>query len=183
MQLTPEQNHAARLAIVAKAQSHLGEREIGFTNTGPEVNQFLAYVNVAPGASWCMAFACFCVGRTLEGMGLCLEDSGLVKTGYCPTQADHAREEGALVTGADAAGVVRPGDLMLEWEASLSGYHHTGVVTDAPGEDGAFQTVEGNSNESGAREGYEVCRQHRYATDAASDGHPKYAFIRVFREN
>jgi hypothetical protein len=169
-----------RQNILAKAISHLGEREVGTTNSGPEVNQFLAYVGLDPGYSWCMAFAVYIAGRTAEQMGLRLADTNLVKTASCSAQASHARTVGALIAAADVlAGkaVVQKGDLMLMWEGG--DYHHTGIVEVPPSQNAPiFGTIEGNTNDTGAREGTSVLRQRRDAREQV-DGRAKYGFVRV----
>lgn len=38
---------------------------------------------------------------------------------------------------------------------------HIGVVESVGGDDGAVVCIEGNTNDDGSREGYEVCRKHR----------------------
>ncbi len=75
------------------------------------------------------------------------------------------------------------GDVMVVWETysdpSLNDYHHTGIVTSPPDAGGWFETIEGNTNTDGEREGYEVAQQHRHVGDTASDGHARYAFVRT----
>ena len=179
--LTPTQKAAARAAIVAQAKSQLGvEEHPRGSNGGNLVKQYLGYVGVHDPASWCMAFACWCVGMALTLRALHFADSTLTLTGYCPTQVDHARGQGTLVSAADAAAnphAVQAGDLMVENIPGEGGYHHTGVVIIAPDAQGSFETVEGNTNHSGASQGYAVMTQHRNIHDKASDGTAKYAFI------
>lgn len=179
--MTTDQKKLVRQAIVNKAKSQLGvtESPIG-SNWGNIVRMYLGYVGVHDPASWCMAFACWCVGLALAGLKLAFANSTLTLTGYCPTQVDHARGRGTLVSAADAAAnphAVQGGDLMVENIPSEGGYHHTGVVIVEPDAQGNFQTTEGNTNHSGASQGYAVMVQHRNIHDKASDGSAKYAFI------
>jgi hypothetical protein len=181
--LNSAQEDALRTNSVLKAVSHIGDREIGTTNANPKeysVNDFLAYVGLDPGNSWCMAFACYVIGRTAEQMGLRLADTNLVKTGSCSVQASHARSLGVLISAVDVlAGkaVVKKGDLMVMREGN--DFHHTGIVEVAPSQNAPiFGTIEGNTNDTGAREGTSVLRQRRDARDQVG-GLPKYAFIRV----
>ena len=177
MPLSPEQNHALRAEIIVKAESRIGIREIGDTNSGPEVDHYLAFVGLGPGYAWCMAFACETTGDSAEAVGLNFEDTNLIKTGSCAAQADHARALGALIPGNLAAGQVRPGDVMVVWEGG--NYHHSGPVVAEPDADGVFQSVEGNTNDNGGREGTTVLRHTRNCKDSAEDGHCKYAFVRL----
>jgi hypothetical protein len=179
--MTDEQKAALRALIVAKAEYHLGEREIGFTNTGPQVDQFLGYVGLDPGYAWCMAFACYVVGNSATESGFDISDTTLIKTASCSVQANHARDLGVLVGSMDVmsgATVINAGDVMLVWEGG--DYHHSGIVELPPtaASGWMFSTIEGNTNQDGGSEGYEVARQRRNAT-AAADGHSLYAFITV----
>src|SRR5258708_19315741 len=57
--------------IARKALSHVGEHEERMgSNSGPEVDAYLAYVGLPPGQPWCAAFACTMVYRTLVEMGI-----------------------------------------------------------------------------------------------------------------
>ena len=56
------------------------------------------------------------------------------------------------------------------------GYHHTGIVIKYDPITGDFWTVEGNTNQDGGREGYEVAVQHRNVKDQRG-GRSRYAFI------
>lgn len=182
MPITTTQRAALRKNIVAKAVSHIGDHEIGTSNTGPEVNLFQQYVGLGSqgGYSWCMAFAVYIVGKTAEGMGLKLSDTNLTRTGSCQAQADHVKPIGRLILSADVlAGnaAVSPGDLMLQYEGGA--YHHTGIVETPPSQHAPmFGTIEGNSNTSGSANGTEVVRQHRDARQSV-EGHPRYAFVRT----
>ena len=174
MSVTAQQIAAA---ATLKAASHLGDQEdASHDNAGPQVDRFEAYVGVDH-ASWCMAFACFCFGKAAESMGTTLGAVNLIKTASCAVQADHARANGHLVSAPAARGSLKPGWLMLVHEGG--DYHHTGVVMSFNQAAGTFQTVEGNTNTDGGREGYEVARQTRRIGDMDGD-QPKYAFIQTF---
>ena len=186
MELTPQQKSSARQAVVEAARVRLGIKEDGppYDNCGPQVDEYLAFVGLPPGNPWCLAFAEYCVGQGLERVGAAFDVSSLVKTGYCPALADHARTVGVLMSAEDVAAgraVVRPGDIMLVWETFIdpgaNNYHHSGIVEEAPSTSGEFQTIEGNTNTDGVAEGYIVARQVRNIGAQASDGHPRYAFV------
>lgn len=50
--------------ILDVAASQVGVREINGTNTGKEVNAYLASVGLAPGQYWCAAFVYWCIEQT-----------------------------------------------------------------------------------------------------------------------
>jgi hypothetical protein len=186
MDLTPQQKSSIRQATVEAAQARIGIKEDGppYDNRGVEVDKYLAFVGLPPGNPWCLAFAEYCVGLGLQSAGLTLAESTLVKTGYCPALADHARQSGVLISAEDVAAgraVVRPGDIMLVWEtfanAADDDYHHSGVVEVPPPASGEFHSIEGNTNTDGGSEGYIVARQVRNVGSKAGDGHWRYAFV------
>lgn len=125
--------------IVAKALSHVGEKEDPpGSNSGPEVDKYLAYVGFEPGNPWCAAFACYVVGMTLEQMGL---------DGYT---FPHTASSGGIVTWGRRYGrivnVPRPGDLgMVKDATKITGYSHTVIVVGTA--NGKVQTVEGNKGD------------------------------------
>jgi hypothetical protein len=186
MKLTPQQKSTARRGIVESAQARIGIKEDGppYNNRGPEVDAYLAFVGLDPGNPWCLAFAEYCVNLGLAAIGG-FDASALLKTGYCPALADHARANGTLMSAEDVAAgraIVRPGDLALVWETfadpAQNNYHHSGIVEIPPlSGRGDFHAIEGNTNTDGASEGYIVARQIRRLHSTAADGHARYAFV------
>ena len=141
------------------------------------MDRFLLAANCAPGNPWCMAFvyAMHLWSGYTSANGVTL----LFPTASCQVQADHARSIGLLMSADDARTQLAAGDVMLEWEPPLNRYAHSGIVTAYDKASGVFRTIEGNTNTTGGREGIEVARQTRRIGDTATDGHPKYAFIRT----
>ncbi|MEO7718735.1 MAG: CHAP domain-containing protein [Capsulimonas sp.] len=167
---------AARLqAVIAKATAYIGTKEdpIG-SNRGRDVDRFLLAANCAPGNSWCMAFVvamfAWCNYTDVNGVKI------LIPTASCQAQANHARGLGLLVSADDARTALQPGWVMLVWEGG--GYHHAGIVTAYNPFLGTFETIEGNTNTTGGREGTCVARQRRRIRDL-NEGRAKYAFIRT----
>ena len=173
-----------RAALVALVKSQIGQEEIPRgSNWGGKVIAYLLAVGIKSPASWCLAFVIWCILHACASAGLSLSDTALIATGYCPDEFNHCKAAG---TAIDAFAVLRgedtvlPGDVMLMWEDDLNGYHHAGVVVLAPSKGKPeFDSVEGNTNHSGARQGYAVMRQVRDASDKTSDGHNKYCFLRL----
>ena len=179
MNLTPTQKQQLLATAVAVAKSQLGVKETS-DNWSNIIKQYLAAVGISSPASWCMAFAVWSVKTACTRLGVPFAATTLTVTGYCPTQVDHARALGTLISAADVASgkaKLLPGYLMAEMIPSEGGYHHTGVVVVGPDADGNFTTVEGNTTTTGGSQGYEVATQHRNIHQQASDGSAKYAFI------
>ncbi len=72
------------------------------------------------------------------------------------------------INPSNAADKLPPGTVFLNRRVS-SDWTHTGFVVEARGE--TFATIEGNTNDEGSREGYEVCARTR--------GYAKKDFVRL----
>lgn len=132
------QQQALKVAI-----SQLGQHEqpLG-SNWGHPVQDYLASVDIHFQASWCMAFVYWCYGT---------ENNPLVKTGgvlHAWNTADHKYR---------VIGEPQPSDIfIMDFGKGLG---HTGIVEKV---DTTFiYTIDGNTNDSGSREGIEVCRKQR----------------------
>ena len=78
----------------------------------------------------------------------------------CDDLARYASGEGLFVHEAEVVAGKRipPGSIFLV-RATPSDWPHTGTVVEAASE--SFETIEGNTNDDGCREGYEVCQRTR----------------------
>ena len=138
--------------VVAYAAQHLRQhpREIGGQNKGPWVRLYMDGHDGAEWA-WCAGFACFCLKRACETLA---EKIPIEPSFGCDELAKSARENGRLVDHS-AAG---PGSFFL-FRKSAGDWTHTGIVVSTSEE--TFRTIEGNTNDDGSREGYEVCARIR----------------------
>lgn len=133
------------------AATQVGVQEVPKgSNGGPEVNQYLKSVGLGPGYAWCMAFVYWTVNKAVLQLNL---PHPLIKTAGVMTQWDqtHARKL------ANRASGVKPGDIFIMKFPHGTG--HTGFVESI--DNGMIHTIEGNTNEDGSREGYEVARRSR----------------------
>ena len=133
------------------AATQVGVQEVPKgSNGGPEVNQYLKSVGLGAGYAWCMAFVYWSVNKAVLQLGV---PHPLVKTAGVMTQWDmtHARK----LSNRDSG--VKPGDIFVMKFAHGTG--HTGFVESIG--NGVIHTIEGNTNEDGSREGYEVARRTR----------------------
>ncbi|WP_160711276.1 CHAP domain-containing protein [Chitinophaga solisilvae] len=139
---------SAKALEIALSQEGVSENPKG-SNSGPEVNQYLKSVGLGPGAPWCMAFVYWCVQEAANALQV---KNGLVKTGGVLLQW---RTTGLRkVTGSR---YVKPGAIFIMDYGN--GFGHTGFVVQA--DERFIYTVEGNTNDDGSREGYEVCTRRR----------------------
>lgn len=134
------------------AISQLGKEEnprgSNWGKTGDPVPAYLASVGINFPASWCMAFMYWCYEQAAEQLGLI---NPMSKTGGVLTAwGNRPRSQVKL----PAVGDVFIMDLG-------HGLGHTGMIESiAP--DGTLHTIEGNTNDTGSREGYEVARKVRH---------------------
>jgi len=128
---------------VAKTQLGSQEKPLG-SNWGHPVQDYLAAVGIGFPASWCMAFVYWCF-REVQS------PPPLIKTGGVLRAWNEADKKYRV------KGDPQPGDIfIMDFGKGLG---HTGIVEKT---DKTFiYTVEGNSNDSGSREGIEVTRKQR----------------------
>lgn len=138
--MTRDQAVASVLAV-ARAEVGVREEPRG-SNGGPRVLQYLASVGIRRPAYWCAAFVSW-VGR--EALG---DAWPLPMTASCDVLLDFARRHGILVEHNP-----RPSDVFLVM-ASPSDATHTGYAAGVTPD--SIATIEGNSNDDGSRNGYEV---------------------------
>jgi len=140
---TPIMTLAERALRVAVYQ--LGNCEVPKgSNWGPAVEKYLKSVGINSPSPWCMGFVYWCVNEACKEMDL---NNPLKKTGGVMLQW----------VGSKHLRVDKPmrGDIFIMDFGGGKG--HTGFVTNVVGD--RINTVEGNSNDEGSREGFEVCRK------------------------
>jgi hypothetical protein len=119
----------------------------GNKNTGPQVNEYLKAVGLGPGYSWCMAFLYWCHDKAAKEFGV---SNPMLKTGGVLRQWNERRLKYSQFHPM-------PGDVfIMDFGGGLG---HTGIVEKVEGI--WIYTIEGNSNDEGSREGFEVCRRRR----------------------
>lgn len=138
------QEKALEIAI-----TQIGVQEgAGHKNNGKDVEKYLASIGLGPGYAWCMAFVYWCYEQAADKMG---RQNPMLKTGGVLLQWKQRKEKFRALTP-------QPGDIFIMDYGKGTG--HTGIV-EKVNEDGTVDTIEGNTNDEGSREGYEVCRRTR----------------------
>lgn len=151
--------------VLAIAASQVGVKEVGHSNSGQSVNAYLKATGLPPGYPWCQAFVYWCIQRACAQQRL---DNRYIRTAGCAVVAAWADEQDIL------GGTPQRGDQFLMY-GRPEGYWracHTGLVT---GVNGLYvETIEGNTNPGGSRDGYGVFRRTR---PAASLRYVRYAAV------
>jgi hypothetical protein len=143
--------------VVAYARRHLSRhpREVGGQNLGPWVRLYMGGREGREFA-WCAGFACFVLEQACTAHGVLIPITPSVS---CDSLAASAKANGVfLAESATASGVLGPGSLFLSRRTSTD-WTHIGIVTDVAQE--SFRTIEGNTNDEGSNEGFEVCARSR----------------------
>jgi hypothetical protein len=113
--------------------------------------------NEGPDWPWCAGFAGFILKQACRA----LQTPPPFKTSVsCDVLAEEAQKKGIFLPEAEAKKreLITPGSLFLV-RRTPTDWVHTGIVVKAG--EAVFQAIEGNTNDEGSREGYEVCKRTR----------------------
>jgi hypothetical protein len=157
-----------RIELVHAASLNIGVHEVGH-NGGPQVERWLAVTGHKAGAPWCAAFVSAMLKDVCDGRKIAapLCSAGAVDLYH------RAKKAGLTIVypGGDLS-AVKPGFLWVratsadEAKAARAGqsvHGHVGIVTKTPPGAATFETVEGNTNAAGSREGDAVAaKTHRW---------------------
>lgn len=135
-------------AALRVAISQLGQHEqpLG-SNWGTPVRDYLASVNIDFPASWCAALIYWCFDKAADDLKTI---NPLIQTGGVLNHWNKADKKNRV-------SVPKPGDIfIIDFGKGLG---HTGIVEKV--DDNFIYTIDGNTNDSGSREGIEVCRKQR----------------------
>lgn len=144
--------------VVAYAKQHLKQhpREIGGQNMGPWVR---LYMNGKEGELylWCAGFVSFILKQACDTLNVPLPIETSVS---CDNLAKSAKENNKLLEEPkiEERKRITPGSLFLQFKRQNEppkDWNHTGIVIRA--KDEVFLTIEGNTNDEGKNQGYEVC--------------------------
>ncbi len=155
-----DENLPLKDLIVAYAKQHLASSPREFKqNEGTWVR---SYMDGFEGTDWpwCMGFVQTIIDQATFTIGQKLTD--YMPASYsCDVVGKHGHDNKNLIRNAQLrldSSMVEAGDVFLNNKTPFD-WTHTGIVIGA--EDGWIQTIEGNTNDEGSREGYEVCERKR----------------------
>ncbi len=143
---------------VAYARRHLKEHpiEIGGQNCGPWVRLYMNG-NEGPQWPWCAGFATWVLRQAAQTLGVSMPHPYAFG---CDFLAAKGQEKGSFFSVRKPADIslVKPGYLFLV-RRTANDWTHIGIVESVQGD--AMTTIEGNTNDEGSREGFEVCGRTR----------------------
>ncbi|EBQ8762752.1 CHAP domain-containing protein [Salmonella enterica] len=126
---------------IAKTQIGTSEEPKG-SNWGEAVEKYLRAVSINFPAPWCAAFVVWC--HKEAGV------DSIPHTGGVLDMWNKAYKQHAVLNP-------QPGDVFIQDHGGGNG--HAGIVESVNGQ--TINTIEGNTNDEGSREGYEVARRTR----------------------
>lgn len=152
-----------RDTVVVIAKEHLANhpREVGGQNMGPWVRLYMSD-NEGEDWPWCAGFVTFVIRQASIALG---QPMPFPRTFSCDLLAANAKDPKRdlfiaerNINSSNSSDKLPPGTLFLSRRVS-GDWTHTGFVIEAKAE--TFETIEGNTNDEGHREGYEVCIRTR----------------------
>ncbi len=146
-----------QITMVAQRHLEVHPIEIGGDNQGPWVR---LYMQGHDGKEylWCAGFVSFILKQASDALGIAPVIPGHVSCDKLAEQAKNAGifiSEEALFQNTPASRIIQPGYVFLRKKTNTD-WVHTGIVVAAQNE--TFESIEGNTNNDGSRNGYEVCR-------------------------
>jgi hypothetical protein len=134
--------------VIEIARAEIGVQEVPLnSNRGPRVEEFQRTVGCGPGDAWCACFVYWCFDQATKNMG---KKNPLVKTGGA--LASYNLSTGKKIPAVEAKNnpaIIKPGQIFILDFGGGKG--HTGIITSVNG--GFIDTIEGNTNDQGGREG------------------------------
>ncbi len=106
--------------------------------------------------AWCAGFITFILKQATESLDIPMSIRGSVS---CDSLVAQAKEVGLFISENDVRTTPPPRGCIFLNRRTNTDWSHTGLVTNV--EDFTFDTIEGNTNDDGHREGYEVCSRSR----------------------
>lgn len=144
-------------AMLEYAQEHLKQHpiEIGGQNRGPWVRMFMKG-NQGSDWPWCAGFTTFLLNQASQTIGIKKPIDGSFSCDLLAMQAKNAR---LFLSEKQAKSRPIPAGSWFLNRRTSGDWSHVGLVVES--RDDVLLTIEGNTNDDGSYEGYEVCERTR----------------------
>jgi len=148
--------------IIALARDEVGVREIGNTNYGKRVNEYKSATNLdsTQGWPWCAAFICWLFREAMKGGSYSFKRPTTASAWAFENWADE--QDMSVRTKKPHNGDIVAGDIIIFT------FSHIGLAISAPDKNGMVQTIEGNTDDAGSREGGGVYNKERHISKIRS---------------
>lgn len=155
----PKENRSFNQLVVAYAEQHEKEhpREVGGQNRGPWVRLYMKG-DEGEAFPWCAGFVSFVTSQAAAAFDAKLEIPYTISCDVIAVEGQHRQrfvsetEIGGMKAGVGGGSVFLNRRTPTDWI-------HTGIVVRF--NDETIETIEGNTNDTGSREGFEVVRRIR----------------------
>jgi hypothetical protein len=157
-------NLAAEIVRIAKEE--VGVEEINGSNCGPRVDEYKSatWLDPTKGWPWCAAFVCWVIREAMQSAGAIQ-----TQTFHRPRTAGawdmenwSLEQDSTTWTRKPHGGDILPGDIVVFT------FSHIGIAISSPDSNGYIQTIEGNTDSSGSREGGGVHTKSRHVSKIRS---------------
>ena len=141
--------------LVALARKEVGVEEVNGTNCGPRVNEYKAATWLDPKKPWpwCAAFICWLMREAMKGGKYSFERPRTA--GAWDFENWALKEKSGVYLKKPHSSDIKPGDIVVFT------FSHIGLAISSPDKSGNIQTIEGNTDEAGSREGGGVYEKKR----------------------
>lgn len=152
--------------IVKLARKEVGVEEIDGTNKGPRVNEYKAATNLPANESWpwCAGFVCWIVREAMKACGV--EETAKFKrpktAGAWDMENWSRAQDETTWTKKPHHDDIQAGDIVVFT------FSHIGFAVSSPDKDGYVETIEGNTDSAGSREGGGVFLKRRHKSKIRS---------------
>lgn len=136
------------VSVVDVYLSQIGVREKTGHNDGKDIEKYLRSVGLGKGYAWCAAYVRWCF------------DSAGVRTTINGAAASAHNSKDLVWFHKTQLKIPQPGDVFTLWYNALNRIGHTGFYHRTINST-VYESVEGNTNEAGSREGDGVYKKYR----------------------
>lgn len=150
--ITPVSKFADKLIALAKKE--IGVEEVNGTNCGPRVNEYKSatWLDSTKSWPWCAAFICWLFREAMKGGTYSFKRP---QTAGAYDFENWCKEQGSSVQLKKPHNDdIKPGDIVI------FNFSHIGLAISEP-HDGYIDTIEGNTDGAGSREGGAVLEKRR----------------------
>ena len=140
--------------LISLALGEIGVEEINGSNCGPRVNEYKAATDLTPTVAWpwCAAFICWLVREAMK--------DGKYTFARPTTAGAWDFRNWSLAQDNSTQTLDRPGADILPGDIVIFTFSHIGLAVGKPS-GGTVETIEGNTDVAGSREGGGVFRKTR----------------------
>lgn len=148
--------------IIELARGEVGVREIGDTNCGKRVNEYKSatYLDSTQSWPWCAAFICWLLREGMKGGSYSFKRP--TTAGAWDFENWASDQDMSVRTKKPHNGDIIAGDIILFT------FSHIGIAISSPDKNGMVQTIEGNTDDAGSREGGGVYIKDRHISKIRS---------------